>query len=226
MKSQKAKLVDELTAQGYNFESMAGYDRMLIQEENYTRTQGKWKKEAEEHPFWASGLSMLFRLEEPFELARVWGDGIGHSNADDLGSYVPMNVYEMQATNMVQTVRETVSDKIKDKIHWDLFGQNVAAFLYNTGMNVADSGFQKAAFGDVATVALMGCSSAAETTKRVIEQGGSNEQAFWLGLSAGAAELVVENFSVDNLPELKDARQTGGRQTGGRFFCLDDFSER
>lgn len=52
----------------------------------------------------------------------------------------------------------------------------------------------------------MGLSAAANTSKEIIERGGSNEQAFWGGLAAGTAELVFERFSVENLLKPKDIR--------------------
>jgi len=46
---------------------------------------------------------------------------------------------------------------------------------------------------------FMGGSAAANQAKNVIERGGSNAQALWSGLAAGAAEAFFEKFSVDQL---------------------------
>lgn len=199
--AQKARLVEELAAKGYDFETMAGYDRMLDQQETYVKTQEKWQKDAEEHPVSMSGLSVFLSPLQGADAVRTWGNSAGHSNADDLGSYVPNNVYDMYATNAVQTIRGTVSRKIEENTNWELFGQNVASFLYNTGMSVADSALQVATLGSGATF-VMGLSSAANTTKEIIERGGSNEQAFWGGLAAGVAECVFEEFSVEHILKL------------------------
>lgn len=199
--AQKTKLVEELKAKGYDFETMAGYDRMLAQQENYQRTQEQMQKDAEEHPVSMSGFSTILAPLQGLDFVKKGLDGIGRSNADDLGSYVPNNVYDMYATNMVQTIRGTVSKKIEENTDWELFGQNVASFLYNTGMSVADSALQVATLGKGATL-VMGLSSAANTTKEIIERGGSNEQAFWGGLAAGTAEMVFEKFSVESILNL------------------------
>lgn len=199
--AQKAKLVEDLAAKGYDFETMAGYDRMLAQQETYAKTQEKWQKDAEEHPVAASALSVFLSPLQGFDAVRTWGNGVGHSNADDLGSYVPANVYDMYATNAVQAIRGTVSKQIEENTDWELFGQNVASFLYNTGMSMADSALQVSTLGSGATF-VMGLSSAANTTKEIIERGGSNEQAFWGGLAAGTAEMVFEKFSVESILNL------------------------
>lgn len=199
--AQKAKLVADLAAKGYDFETMAGYDRMLAQQETYAKTQEKWQKDAEEHPVASSGVSVFLSPLQGFDAIRTWGNGVGHSNADDLGSYVPANVYDMYATNAVQAIRGTVSKQIEENTDWELFGQNVASFLYNTGMSMADSALQVSTLGSGATF-VMGLSSAANTTKEIIERGGSNEQAFWGGLAAGTAEMVFEKFSVESILNL------------------------
>ena len=46
---------------------------------------------------------------------------------------------------------------------------------------------------------FMGGSAAANQAKNVLERGGSNAQALWSGLAAGAAETFFEKFSVDQL---------------------------
>ncbi len=206
LKGQKARMVSMLEGKGYDFEDMAGYDRMLEQEKTYLAMQEKWQKDAEEHPISASGLSVIASPFQGFDYARTAGDNWGHNNADDLGSYRPLNPYDMIFTNMVQTTRGTVSRMIEENTDWELFGQNVASFIYNTGMDKLDSAFQALVFGDKAAVFLMGMSSAAETTKRVIEQGGSNEQAFWLGLTAGELEIAVNVLGAKMVSGINNAK--------------------
>ena len=46
---------------------------------------------------------------------------------------------------------------------------------------------------------FVGGSAAANQAKNVLERGGSNAQALWSGLAAGAAETFFEKFSVDQL---------------------------
>lgn len=78
-----------------------------------------------------------------------------------------------------------MSKKIADNTDWELFGQNVASFLYNTGMSIGDSASQVALLGPWATY-LMGASAASQQAVNVLERGGSNSQAFWGGLAAPA----------------------------------------
>lgn len=203
--ARKAKLAEELKAKGYDFEDILAYDRMLEREKTYLEMQGKWQKEAEEHPFWSSWLSVVFSPLQGFDYLRTVGNSQGHNNADDLSSYRQMDPYDMAATNMVQTTRGTVSRMIEEKGGPELFGQNVAAFLYNTGMSMADSALMVTTLGSASTV-LMGLSSAANTSKEIMERGGSNEDAIWGGFAAGAAELIFEKVSVEHLLKIKDVK--------------------
>ncbi len=107
-----------------------------------------------------------------------------------------MNVCNMHATNFVNEVRGTVAKNIEENTDWEIFGQNVASFLYQTGMSVVDDIAQVEAFGPAATL-FMGTSAASNQAKNVIERGGTNKQAFWGGLAAGAADIVFDKLDID-----------------------------
>ena len=113
-------------------------------------------------------------------------------------------------TGFVTTVRDTVSKQIEENTDWDLFGQNVASFLYNTGLSVGDSALQVGLLGPWATY-LMGASAASQQAVNVLERGGSNSQAFWGGLAAlapiryvahGPSSATWEALSPMDMPVL------------------------
>ena len=198
LERQKAGAVDRLAGADYDYERMAEYEQMLADAEEYARKQQEWETWAKEHPVLSSIDSVLMSPFQGVDYLKTMAGGIGHSDTGNLETYVPMNVYNMDATNYVSTVRSTVSKTIEEHTDWELFGQNVASFLYQTGMSVADSATQVAAFGSAATL-FMGASAASNQAKYVIERGGTNEQAFWGGLAAGAAEVIFEKASIDQL---------------------------
>lgn len=196
----------QLSESGYDYDRMTGYEQILADAEEYRKEQEEWEKYADEHPIASSISSVVMSPFQGLDYIRLGINNIGHNDVNDPENYVPLNVYDMDATNFVSTIRSTVSKNIEESTDWNLFGQNVASFLYQTGMSVADSAAQVAAFGN-ASVFLMGASAASNQAKNVIERGGSNSQAFWGGLAAGAAEALFEKISVDRL--LKPKSITG-----------------
>ena len=174
--------------------------------EEYRKKQKEWEQYATKHPIASSISSVIMSPFQGLDYLRLGIENVGKNNVNDPENYVPLNVYDMDATNYVSAIRGTVSKNIEKNTDWNLFGQNVASFLYQTGMSVADSAAQIAAFGNGA-VFLMGASAASNQAKNVIERGGSNSQAFWGGLAAGAAEALFEKISVDRL--LKPKSITG-----------------
>ena len=191
---------DRISAAGYDYERMTEYQRRqerAAEAEQQRQQTAAW---AGEHPVLASlasvGASALRAVDIPRLIATGGGSG------DDLGTYTPADPNAAIISNFVTGVRDTVSKKIEKSTDWDLFGQNVASFLYNTGMSIGDSASQVALLGPWATY-LMGASAASQQAVNVLERGGSNSQAFWGGLAAGAAEAVFERFSIEKLLEAK-----------------------
>lgn len=198
LEGKKNQLVERLAEEEYDYDRMAQFEQMQRDAEEYERNLQEWETWAREHPILASVDTVLVSPFQGIDYLKVMAGGIGTSDTGNLETYVPMNVYNMDATNYVSTVRNTVSKEIEENTDWELFGQNMASFLYQTGMSVADSATQVAAFGSAATW-LMGAPAAANQAKNVIERGGTNRQAFWGGLTAGAAEALFEKVSIDRL---------------------------
>lgn len=116
-----------------------------------------------------------------------------------VNKYAPLDVNSANfaAVNMVQAVRNKTSEDISASFNSRALG-NTLSFLYQTGMSVADSGLLIAAVGP-ASVYLMGTSAAAATAKDATNRGASVGQAFMMALASGAAEILTEKFSVENL---------------------------
>lgn len=198
-KALEAQLLDEtdrLSAAGYDYERMTEYQRRQQTAAEAEQQRQQTEAWAEEHPVLASIASVAAAPLQAIDIPRLIASGGG--NEDDLRTYTPADPNSALVTGFVTTVRDTVSKQIEENTDWDLFGQNVASFLYNTGLSVGDSALQVGLLGPWATY-LMGASAASQQAVNVLERGGSNTQAFWGGLAAGAAEAVFEKFSVDRL---------------------------
>lgn len=120
----------------------------------------------------------------------------GRNDTQDLANYKPSNAGDLPIALFSREVTRGVTEKIRgeDPNAW----RNTLAFLYNTGFSAAQSTAITKAFGPASTI-FMGGQAAASTALEVIERGGTNDQAMWSGVAAGAAEALFEAFSVDSL---------------------------
>ena len=200
LEAQLLEETDRISAAGYDYERMTEYQRRLDRAAEAERQQRQTAAWAGEHPVLASLASVGASALQAIDIPRLIATGSG--SEDDLRTYTPADPNAAIISNFVTGVRDTVSKKIEESTDWDLFGQNMASFLYNTGMSIGDSASQVALLGPWATY-LMGAGAASQQAVNVLERGGSNSQAFWGGLAAGAAEAVFERFSIEKLLEAK-----------------------
>lgn len=217
LESRLLEETDRISAAGYDYVRMTEYQKRqerAAEAEQQRRQTAAW---AGEHPVLASIASVGASALQAVDIPRLIATGGG--SEDDLRTYTPADPNAAIISNFVTGVRDTVSKKIEENTDWELFGQNVASFLYNTGMSIGDSASQVALLGPWATY-LMGAGAASQQAVNVLERGGSNSQAFWGGLSAGAAEAVFEKFSVDrllrarNVNSVKDLLRATAQQAG------------
>lgn len=199
LQEKKENAVSTLSEGGYDYERMTGYEDMLEDAAQYREDMGEWQEYAREHPILSSVDTLLTAPFQGFDFLRVMGQNIGHSDRDDPENYVPMNSYDMELTNYINAVRQTVSEEIEGATNWEIFDQNVAAFLYQTGMSIGDSSLNLLAFGPTGALVVGSSTAAANQAKDIIDRGGSKEQAFMGGMAAGAFEAVFEKVSIDNL---------------------------
>lgn len=199
LQEKKENAVSTLSEGGYDYERMTGYEDMLEDAAQYREDMGEWQEYAREHPILSSVDTLLTAPFQGFDFLRVMGQNIGHSDRDDPENYVPMNSYDMELTNYINAVRQTVSEEIEGATNWEIFDQNVAAFLYQTGMSIGDSSLNLLAFGPTGALVVGSSTAAANQAKDIIDRGGTKEQAFMGGLAAGAFEAIFEKVSIDNL---------------------------
>ena len=144
--------------------------------------------------------------------AAVYGGVVGF--AEDVANTVTgkdINPYSAAhgASLFASNVRDSTSEAIaKATEGLEINGQNIPAFLYQTGMSMADSMLGAATMGNAYTY-MMGTNAAASEAKRLYEEGASKTQIAAGGLLAGAAEAVFEKLSLDRLLKEKDIRSVG-----------------
>ena len=212
---EKAK--EEAKAAGYDYDRMTGYQERKEQTRRAIEGQRRTEEFARKHPVIASAASILASPVQGVDYLAQTAKGYGHSDPEKLESYVPANVYEMRCTNFVRNVRGTVAKGLEEKYGLSVGKQNVASFLYQTGMSMGDFLFNAMITGNFSgglggtgsqaaqkaasdlSLAIMGSGAAANTTAEAIERGLSNRQAYTLGAIAGVAEIVTEKVSLETL---------------------------
>ena len=199
--NQIEPLKKQLIAAGFSEEDVnAALEYMVYAQRNEAAAKRaeEIKRAAEEHPGWESVKAIAAAPLQGWDFLNMRASTAGRNDATDLKNYKPASTADMQTTQYVSTVTGTVADKIRGEDPNLL--NKAAAFLYQTGMSMGQSIAQVAAFGP-ASVAIMGASAASSAAYDVIERGGTNNQAFWSGIAAGAAEMIFEKFSVESLLE-------------------------
>ena len=107
-------------------------------------------------------------------------------------------------SNTSATIRKEVGENIAEATEgWEIFGQNIPSFLYQTGMSVADTVVGGKGIGSAYT-ALMGLNSAQQTAKDLVEAGASEEQILRGSMASGLFEMAFEKISFDNWVKIKN----------------------
>ena len=163
-----------------------------LQREDITRAAQEF---ADENPGLASAVSTLY---SPFKASAYVNQIIDYTKdrkIDENASYNAMSY---------------VPTAIRSKVSEDMNG--VERFLYQTGMSMGDFLLNSALTGNFsglrgsaakvaewASLGLMGAGAAADTLIEKKDAGFSDDDAFWIGTIAGAAEIITEKISLESL---------------------------
>lgn len=113
-----------------------------------------------------------------------------------------------QFTNTAQNIRNSTYSAIENSTDIEFFGRNVLAEAYNAVMSAGDSMLGAFTIGKGYSF-VMGAGAASTEAARLYEQGASNEQIIAGALSAGAAEMIFERFSIERLLKTKNTSSFG-----------------
>lgn len=168
----------------------------------YDEATGRWEKATDSGvgaSVFMSALTVPTRM-----VGAVSGTLDSISDYIDGKKYNPYGYYKMP-TNFANDTREYVGENIAEATEgFEIFGQNIPSFLYQTGMSVADTAVGGTMFGKSYTV-LMGFSSAQQTAKELKEAGATSEQLALGSAMAGLIEMGTEYISIDHLFKIKGA---------------------
>lgn len=181
---------------GYDFHDQYGYEQRLESQQGAAKRADEAAKFAREHPVISTASTVPVQFLTPSDL---FSFDPGKGKPGDVG-YIPPDTSNMVSTNYVQTVRGAISSDLERDTDMEFMGQNVAAFLYNANMSMADSAAAVSVLGP-GSVYLMGTNAAVTTVKNVADSGGTTEQAVKLGIVAGIAEVLFDKIPVERLLE-------------------------
>lgn len=193
--------------------------KWVEEQDAYDAKYEKWAEKADYNPVLASVESFA---------TNIAGGLIGMADLtmqklekDINGDETPLNMKSkgMQGYAATQGVRMTVSENLANMHDAEFMGQNVASFLYNTGMSMADSGaiiaLSMAGIPPTFGTAMLGCSAAVDSTVNAKARGLTDTQALLIGYAAGVAECVFEKVSLDHFLKTTAPRGTVMQQVLG-----------
>ncbi len=134
---------------------------------------------------------------------------IDASIKDASGQRIDPNSRNWLYGNMQNAARETVSENIASGATG-----NVGAFLYNTGMSVADNAAMVlmtggGSIGQTVNLGIMGLGAASSSTQEALSRGATQDQALQVGVLAGIAEALFEKVSLDNFIKMTSPGMRG-----------------
>lgn len=194
-----------LKKSNYDYDSAKWYAEHLDKQNTYEKEMEVAKKFASKTPLASSLTTHIANIAAGTDFVVNTVKSIGHSDPTNLESYIPLQDYDFIVSGYMNTVREKVGEDIEKKLpNWQIAGTNLASFLYQTQMSVGDNLLLLAtvgqAFGEVGTLAVMGSSAASTAMSEAVENGSTNAEAILTGLAHGAAEVITEKVSLDQLP--------------------------
>lgn len=193
---QRQALVEQLDRLGIPYDRARQYVRWNERKTAAEQEQQSAYEMGQEHVGAAVAGQLVGGAVKGVDFVTATLGSLGHNDPMDPETYVPQTAADYPITGYTNSLQEGATDKIREE-----YG-DVAAFLYNTGMSTVQSAELVAMLGPAASY-LMGANAAGDQALSIVERGGSNRQAFWGGLAAGAAEVLAEKFSIEKLLEPK-----------------------
>ena len=126
-------------------------------------------------------------------------------------------------SNYSNAVREASTNKIAQDT-----GNEIAPFLYQTGMSVADSmlsALVAGGVGETASLVALGGSAAQQKTMEVLANGGTAQEAAASGIASGIIEGLTEKIPLDNLTKILKGEVKGGFRELAKVVARNMLSE-
>lgn len=197
LRAQRQQALQDLKDAGYDYEALRQYEDWVQRQQEAAERSQTSAQYAREHPVAASAASVLGGAVQGTDFIGAVLGNLGHSDPTQ-ADYIPLTAADFPVAGQTEAMQGTVAGMIEDGTDAEILGTNVASFLYNTGISIANNLAMITAFGPAAGL-FMGANAASSQAKNVVERGGTSQQAILGGLAVGAAEMLFEKVSIDNL---------------------------
>ena len=196
MRDKISSAREKISARGLDPDTILEYHARIKNAENREAEQAKNKDFYENHPFWSNVASVAATFLKPVGML-----GTAEHTLSQIGSndYIPLDINDSAflPSRFQSDIRGSTSADIDN---------GFANFLYQTGMSMADF-IASSPLGGVGASIILGGGAGTDTVISAVERGATNNQALFSGLLAGAAEMIFEKFSLDNLIKIKDTKR-------------------
>lgn len=152
-------------------------------------------------------------VEEAYEYGKehklsAWAKSTGTNltaAVEEVGNLAKQTVGGKAKKNKNTALTEAYRSGITDTTDWMIGNFDAFDFVFGTAASGADSLLAMALSGGTAAgEVILGLTAAASTANDVIDRGGTNEQAFWSAITAGAFESLFEHISIGNFKALTE----------------------
>lgn len=178
----------------------------------------RWEENAEKTPILSNVATVI--TKPAGAIVGALGDAVNALQGKDYNPYS----YSHTLSNFVTDTREYTGEDIAESTEgFELLGQNIPSFLYNTGMSMADSAYGIATFGKASSF-IMGTSAFQDKAKEMVEAGEGQDVIWKSAITSGVAETLFEHIGIDNLFKIKSVDSLSGavkaalKQAGAESF--------
>lgn len=161
------------------------------------KLSASWEQNAEKLPILSNVATVI--MKPAGTLVGAIDDAVNLLQGKEYNPYS----YAHTTANYVSDTRKYTSEDIEENTNFELFGQNVLSFLYNTGMSLADSAYGVATVGKFNS-AIMGTSAFQDKAKELVASGADQDVVWESALTSGVAEALFEHIGIDNLFKIKN----------------------
>ena len=161
------------------------------------KLSASWEENAEKLPILSNAATVI--MKPAGAIVGAIDDAVNSLQGKEYNPYS----YAHTTSNYVSDTRKYTSEDIEENTNLELFGQNIASFLYNTGMSLADSAYGVATVGKLNSV-LMGTSAFQDKAKELVASGADQDAVWKSAITSGVAETLFEHIGIDNLFKIKN----------------------
>lgn len=173
-----------------------------INAEELAQQEGRYKEWSAEHPFLSTGASLLTAPFSLMDIEEKAAEYLGRGTITQRSNVTPGTLSRTLSGGLAEHFNE-VGGTLPESI--PVFGGKGWGDAYSLAHSALQSILLGNTIGSAGTLATYFGQSASGGMEEIKARGGTDEQAILYGLASGAAEVLAEKLSLDNLLKGGDA---------------------